>query len=60
MDFDDWMEGLNRVCELQFGLSINDLPDMMFRDAYDAGMSPTDFMTENLPDHDALRGALFS
>jgi len=60
MDFDDWMEGINRVCELQFGLSINDLPDMLFRDAYDAGISPADFMAENLPDQEALREALFN
>ncbi len=55
MSFADWMERVDAVCEQSFGLSIHDLPDMCFRDAYDCGQSPEEFMTENLPDMESLR-----
>lgn len=35
-------------------MSIRDLPDLCFYDAYDAGQTPEEFMEENLPDVDAL------
>ncbi len=60
MTFEVWMNGINSVCETSFGMSIHDLPDMCFRDAYDCGMSPEEFMTENLPDLDALRDLILS
>jgi len=60
MSFDIWMERVDDVCQLQFGLSIHDLPDMLFRDGYDAGLTPVEFMTENLPDLDALEKVIFS
>ncbi len=54
MTFDQWMEQVDRCCQLDFGLSIHDLPDMLFRDAYDSGLSPQDFMAEHLPDQESL------
>jgi hypothetical protein len=60
LTFDHWMERLNRCCQLDFGISIHDLPDMLFRDAYDSGLSPEDFMSENLPDEEALGHVILS
>ena len=60
MTFETWMERLNSCCQLDFGLSVHELPDMLFRDAYDSGLSPEDFMTENLPDEEALGQAIVS
>jgi hypothetical protein len=54
MTFDTWMERIDRCCQLDFGLSIHDLPDMLFRDAYDSGLTPETFMAENLPDVESL------
>ena len=58
--FEQWMDGVDRCCQLDFGMSIHDLPDMCFRDAFDTGLSPEEFMTENLPDLDALRQVVLS
>ena len=55
MTFENWMEAIDATCSEEFGLSIHDLPDMCFRDGFDCGQSPSDFMRENLPDIDALR-----
>jgi hypothetical protein len=60
MSFDDWMERVNDVCEGDFGISIHDLPDMCFRDAFECGMSAEQFMAENLPDLEALRDLILS
>ena len=58
--FDQWMERVDHVCQMDFGLSIHDLPDMLFRDAYDSGLSPEEFMSENLPDDEALGRMILS
>lgn len=60
MTFDQWMDRVDRCCQLDFGMSIHDLPDMCFRDAYDSGMSAEDFMSENLPDVESLAHAVLS
>jgi len=54
------MNELEHVCEGSFGLSIHDLPDMCFRDAFDAGQAPMEFMAEHLPDLDSLRDVILS
>lgn len=54
------MEGVDRCCQLDFGMSIHDLPDMCFRDAYDVGQSPEEFMSENLPDVESLAHVVLS
>jgi len=47
IDFDQWMKDLDNLVERKFGMSIHDLPDMNFRDAYDDGESPADFLEED-------------
>ncbi|MHB8636080.1 MAG: hypothetical protein ACYC96_06375 [Fimbriimonadaceae bacterium] len=59
MTFDEWMERLDRSCQLDFGLNLAALPNLAFRDGYDSGLSPEDFMAENLPDPE-LTGQLVS
>jgi len=60
LTFDQWMERVDQVCQLDFGLSIHELPDMLFRDAYDSGIGPEEFMSENLPDAEALGQVILS
>ncbi len=48
--FDEWMKKLDDLVEGRLGLSIHDLPDMNFRDAYDDGKSPRDFFKEDFRD----------
>lgn len=54
MTFDEWMERIDRSCQMDYGLSVRELPDMCFRDAYDSGFTPEDFMAENRPDGESL------
>lgn len=60
MTFEQWMDRVDRCCQLDFGMSIHDLPDMCFRDAYDSGLGPEDFMAENLPDVESLAHVVLS
>ena len=48
MDFKDWMKKLDAICYNRLGLSIHDLQDMCFRDAFDDGVSPEDFFEEEV------------
>jgi hypothetical protein len=41
-------------------MSIHDLPDMCFHDAYADGQTPQEFIDETIPDLDALRDLIFS
>ena len=43
MSFRDWMKELDLICYSNYGMSVHDLPDMCFRDAYDDGTSPVEF-----------------
>lgn len=38
--FKNWMLKVNAACEHLYGMSIHDLPDYCFRDAFDDGVSP--------------------
>ena len=60
MIFREWMQEVNDLCMVEYCLSIYDLPDMPFYDAYDSGQTPEEFMAENLGDLDALRGLILS
>lgn len=60
MSFSDWMDALDEICQWSFGMSIWDLPDMCFRDAYDDGFSPEEFIESNLPDSASLAELIFS
>jgi len=60
MTFDQWMKEVDDQCLLEFSLSIHDLPDMCFFDAYASGQSPELFMSEEIPDIDALARLVLS
>lgn len=38
--FEIWMKKVDQACEARFGISIHDLPDFCFRDAFDDGETP--------------------
>ncbi len=58
MTFDQWMNELNKLCWANYGLSIHDLPDMCFRDAYDTEVSPLEFFHDELGTIDDLARCL--
>lgn len=60
MSFERWMEEVNRLCLSTFGLSIHDLPDMCFRDAFDCNVSPEEFMQEELGNLSQLADKIIS
>lgn len=44
--FEVWMKKVDAACESRFGISIHDLPDYCFRDAFDCGTSPARVVIE--------------
>jgi hypothetical protein len=50
MSFERWMLVVDAVCAAEYGVSIYDLPDMSYRDAYETGQTPSDFVSEYVPD----------
>lgn len=54
MSFRDWMKKLDLICYSNYGMSIHELPDMCFRDAYDCGNSPLEFFHNELGTLDDL------
>lgn len=40
MDFETWMEAVDRELENLCGFSSNDLPDFLYRDAFNDGATP--------------------
>lgn len=54
MTFQRWMQEVNELCMGSFLMSIYDLPDMPFYDAFESGQTPESFLDEVLPDMDAL------
>lgn len=46
--FKIWLKQVNKLCMDKFDLSLDDLPDILTRDAYDAGISPEDFFEEDV------------
>jgi hypothetical protein len=54
MTFQHWMQDVDGICLNTYLMSIYDLPDMPFHDAYDDGLSPEEFMAETIPDLDTL------
>ncbi len=46
--FKKWLGEVNRLCLQKFGLSLNDLPDMCTRDAFDCGETPEEFFEEEV------------
>lgn len=54
MTFQKWMQEVNEICLSAYLMSIYDLPDMPFYDAYEDGRTPEEFMADTIPDIDAL------
>ena len=60
MSFQRWMQEVDEICISNYLMSIYDLPDMAFHDAYAAGQSPDEFMAETIPDLDTLKELVLS
>lgn len=60
MTFQQWMQEVDSLCIGEYLLSIYDLPDMNFHDAYADGESPEEFMAEVLPNLEALAHLVLS
>ena len=60
MTFTEWMQEVDDHCMTKFGISIHDLPDLPFYDAFECGNTAEEFMEETLPDLDALATLVLS
>lgn len=60
MRFQRWMQEVDEICLSTYLMSIYDLPDMAFDDAYEAGQTPEEFLAETIPDLDALKDLVLS
>ncbi|MBV6459406.1 MAG: hypothetical protein HONBIEJF_02554 [Fimbriimonadaceae bacterium] len=60
MTFQKWMQEVNEICVSTHLMSIYDLPDMPFYDAYGIGQTPEEFMADMIPDIDALAELVLS
>lgn len=54
MTFQAWMSEVNDLCLVSYAISVYDLPDMPFHDAFDAGQAPEEFLGDAIPDLRAL------
>ena len=45
-DFETWMKAVDAIVCTKLGLSVHDLSDMPFRDSFDDGISPEDFVQD--------------
>ena len=48
--FREWRRQVSALIEARFGLSLDDLPDMMTRSAFDDGTSPEEFFGDTVMD----------
>ena len=48
--FAAWKKSVSRLIEARFELSLDDLPDMMTRSAFDDGFSPEEFFADTVMD----------
>jgi hypothetical protein len=60
MNFEGWMHEVDELCLGEYLMSIHDLPDMEFYDAYECGQTPEEFMAETIPDLAALAHLVLS
>jgi hypothetical protein len=49
-DFEAWRTAVTRLLWDEFGLSLDDLPDMLTRDAFDNGITPQEFYENDVMD----------
>jgi len=50
VEFSEWLQAVDSIVSSRIGLSVFDLEDMMFRDEFDAGTCPEDFISETVVD----------
>lgn len=60
MTFEQWMREVDDLCFGTWGMSIHDLPDMCFRDAFDDGVSALEFFHGELGRVDDLSRVILS
>ena len=60
MSFEAWMLEVDQLCFAWYGISIHDLPDMNFRDAYDEDTEPEAFLLSVAGSEENLRNLIFS
>ena len=48
MKFEVWMQELDDICCAEYGMSIYDLPDRCYSDAWEDGCSPQDYFDDEL------------
>jgi hypothetical protein len=46
--FAAWKAEVSTICAQRFGLTLDDLPDMLTRDAFDAGTTPDEFFEDDV------------
>ena len=46
--FKTWLTAVSLLTAKKFGLTLDDLPDMMTRDAFDAGTTPEEFFADEV------------
>lgn len=46
--FKDWLSRVDGLCLAKFGVGLDDLPDLLTRDAFDNGVSPEEFFEEDV------------
>lgn len=46
--FKDWLGQVDGLCLAKFHIGLDDLPDLLTRDAFDNGTSPEDFFEEDV------------
>lgn len=46
--FQDWLGQVDWRCLAKFGIGLDDLPDLMTRDAFDNGVSPLYFFEQDV------------
>lgn len=47
-EFRDWLGHVDALCLARFHIGLDDLPDMLTRDAFDNGVSPEEFFEEDV------------
>lgn len=58
MNFEKWLSKVDNLCQDEYMVSIHDLPDMEFYDAWECEMTPEEFFEENL-DLEALQDLIY-
>lgn len=46
--YDDWRRALDRICQTYLSISLDDIPNLSTRDAYNAGTGPAVYFEETV------------